>query len=995
MDVIILGAGRPASGEKPSALKNIAMNTKVIDWQLHIFQSLPEVRNIHFLGGYSIEDIINNYPELNFTFVTDWESKNVLHTFFKSPFKDEPIIVSYSDTIFRDSVIPKMLSIDADIIYCYDSLWKDRYESRLESDISSAETIKIINSLGKTIEAEFTGLVYFNKKVVKHLSNLNIEEIGPDLISLINYLKSFGFKVNDLDIAGHWAELNSPMDIAKFILGTKAETLSRLEPLVKKSHIGKQICFNILDWKNNSDQILNKINKTFSKSRLIVRSSSRGEDKWNSSNAGSFKSILDIDSTDMVAIKNSINLVISSYKDNNDYNDQVLIQKCIQNVKLSGVIFTCSLETGSPYYHFNFDDKIKSTEAVSSGKYNDLRNIILSKFGTDHLNNLDSSMVPVLDAVQELEQLLGFDKLDIEFAVDENNIIHIFQVRPITVNYNQLDISPDVIRSILIENVSNFKRHQINKPHVSDNKVIFANMPDWNPAEIIGVRPKPLAFSLYRHLITNNIWSQQRLEYGYRNVHPYPLIFSFSGQPYVDTRSSFNSFIPKDLDEDVAERLVKAYSSILKDNPHLHDKIEFEIVFSVWTYNFVERASNRLEKYGVTLDDISKLEQELKKITLNALTRLEKDISSIQNLISRRSNIISSDISNIDKFFLLINDCKEFGTKPFAHAARAGFVAITLLKNFVAEGIITDNRHSDFMLSIKTITSEFEDDKYKFSLGKLSIESLIEKYGHLRPGTYDICAEAYWENPEKYFFSNSFDTLESFIDFRLTKKETDNIQKFLNELGSNFKPEEIFNFFYKAIQSREMVKFEFTHNLSKALDICSEISNQLAITREDMSFVEYQDLERLNLNIINPAVLKSIINKNKKTFETSKLIELPGILTKESDFYCFEKISSKPNFITLNKITSNIIILNNKNFESLKNAIVLIPQADPGFDWLFGYDIGGIITQYGGANSHMAIRAAEMGIPSAIGVGDLLYDQLSRMKQVELDCSNEIIRKIQ
>ena len=50
---------------------------------------------------------------------------------------------------------------------------------------------------------------------------------------------------------------------------------------------------------------------------------------------------------------------------------------------------------------------------------------------------------------------------------------------------------------------------------------------------------------------------------------------------------------------------------------------------------------------------------------------------------------------------------------------------------------------------------------------------------------------------------------------------------------------------------------------------------------------------------------------------------------------------------------------------------------------------------YGGANSHMAIRAAEMGIPSAIGVGDLLYDQLSKMKQVELDCSNEIIRKIQ
>ena len=188
MDVIILGAGRPAFGEKPSALKNIAMNTKVIDWQLHVFQSLPNIRNIHFLGGYNIEEVIKDYPKLNFTFITDWESKNVLHTLLKAPFQDRPIIVSYSDTIFRDSAISKMLSIDSDIVFCYDSCWKDRYELRSESDISSAETIEIINSDGKIIEVEFTGL-NFNRKVVTHLSNINNEVIGSNLISLINYLR--------------------------------------------------------------------------------------------------------------------------------------------------------------------------------------------------------------------------------------------------------------------------------------------------------------------------------------------------------------------------------------------------------------------------------------------------------------------------------------------------------------------------------------------------------------------------------------------------------------------------------------------------------------------------------------------------------------------------------------------------------------------------------------------------------------------------------------
>ena len=44
---------------------------------------------------------------------------------------------------------------------------------------------------------------------------------------------------------------------------------------------------------------------------------------------------------------------------------------------------------------------------------------------------------------------------------------------------------------------------------------------------------------------------------------------------------------------------------------------------------------------------------------------------------------------------------------------------------------------------------------------------------------------------------------------------------------------------------------------------------------------------------------------------------------------------------------------------SLRNKIVLIEGADPGFDWIFSQNIAGLITKYGGANSHMAIRSAE------------------------------------
>ena len=78
----------------------------------------------------------------------------------------------------------------------------------------------------------------------------------------------------------------------------------------------------------------------------------------------------------------------------------------------------------------------------------------------------------------------------------------------------------------------------------------------------------------------------------------------------------------------------------------------------------------------------------------------------------------------------------------------------------------------------------------------------------------------------------------------------------------------------------------------------------------------------------------------------------------------------------------------------MKGKIVLIPQADPGYDWLFGQQIAGLITMYGGANSHMAIRAAEFGLPAAIGVGETKYQSLSNAVVLELDAGNRSIQVV-
>ena len=92
----------------------------------------------------------------------------------------------------------------------------------------------------------------------------------------------------------------------------------------------------------------------------------------------------------------------------------------------------------------------------------------------------------------------------------------------------------------------------------------------------------------------------------------------------------------------------------------------------------------------------------------------------------------------------------------------------------------------------------------------------------------------------------------------------------------------------------------------------------------------------------------------------------------------------RSNFITQKRVTAPVVLCDDR--EKLAGAIVCIPNADPGFDWLFAYPIAGLITAWGGANSHMAIRAGELGLPAVIGAGEVLYRRWSTADFLHLDC---------
>ena len=88
-------------------------------------------------------------------------------------------------------------------------------------------------------------------------------------------------------------------------------------------------------------------------------------------------------------------------------------------------------------------------------------------------------------------------------------------------------------------------------------------------------------------------------------------------------------------------------------------------------------------------------------------------------------------------------------------------------------------------------------------------------------------------------------------------------------------------------------------------------------------------------------------------------------------------------------LLANINIKNNNVCHNLNDYIIIIENANPGFDWIFTYNIKGLITKYGGVTSHMAIRFYEFGLPAAIGCGELLFENLIDNKIIIIDCENE------
>jgi hypothetical protein len=787
-----------------------------------------------------------------------------------------------------------------------------------------------------------------------------------------------------------------------FRFGTKAETLAAIRDRVSTARVADLIYFTVAEWRADEAGVAGRVLEKFSGRTLAVRSSALGEDGANDSQAGANTSHLDVES-DAESLRIAVEAVIASYR--GSPRDQVLVQPMVADVAVSGVITTHVLTDGAPYYVLDYDDESGKTDTVTGGTRAS-KTVLVARDADFDL--VESPRVRSwLSLIRELEKICPQTALDIEFGQTHDGGLHLFQVRRITVSRNWNRAVKARVATAQKHTLGFLRERSAKRGALLGGWTILGEMPDWNPAEIIGTTPRPLAASLYRFLITRSTWRRARGQMGYRDPAGEELMVMLGSRPYIDVRNSFNSFVPRDLADTVGEKLVEAWLARLAERPELHDKVEFEIAQTVCDFDFDRVHAERYPGL-LSTEERAAYREALGDLTARLVDPspegdLERSMEQIAALEARQEERRKRPregrgLEVLAWAKLLLYEARDEGALPFARVARHAFIAESLLRSAVARGALSEERLQVCKRSIRTITRDLSEDLARVWSGDIERGAFLSRYGHLRPGTYDVRSQRYDQRSDLLSGNVSSPRLEAH-EFELSHSERSDLQSLLAEAGIGLEPEPFLTYARRAIAGRELAKFVFTRDLSDALEVLASWGESIGLTREDLSFLPLPVLlDRTCAPLLqDPELyLRDVAKRERSHAEVTQALHLGYLLRDERDVFVVPLHRSAPNFVTHSEVVARVAVLEGSAAlnPDLYGAIVMIESADPGYDWIFGQGISGLITMWGGSNSHMAIRCTEFGIPAAIGCGEQTFARLRAAPRVRLACGDRLVEPV-
>lgn len=238
---IIIAAGLSSrlmhlTDDKPKCMLEVGGKT-LLQREIDIYKNCG-IDDIVVIKGYKKEAI--NYVGVKYCYNRNYRRNNILESlmYAKGEMEGE-IIVSYSDILFRKSVVEKLLENKADISIVVDTGWCQQYDGRYQHPIEEAEKVMVedgkVTNISKTLNqndtyGEFIGMMKLSKKGTEIFKD-NYERVTQEygnaefhgavslekayLTDMLQELVKQNYSVSHVDIKGCWKELDTEEDFLK------------------------------------------------------------------------------------------------------------------------------------------------------------------------------------------------------------------------------------------------------------------------------------------------------------------------------------------------------------------------------------------------------------------------------------------------------------------------------------------------------------------------------------------------------------------------------------------------------------------------------------------------------------------------------------------------------------------------------------------------------------------------------------------------------------
>ncbi|QQR69027.1 MAG: hypothetical protein IPI58_09445 [Alphaproteobacteria bacterium] len=667
------------------------------------------------------------------------------------------------------------------------------------------------------------------------------------------------------------------------------------------------------------------------------------------------------------------------------------VQRMIEHPDISGVAFSRDLDRAGPYVRINYTKG--DGEQIVSGKHGGQSVHVLRD--ESYRQGLAPIALPEGDERGFLPQLMrqiyliedayGHPGMDIEFAIKDGKI-YILQARPLTTQPGHA-LAPDQYQSFH----ALFRETAESVTKLTADGDVLGNMIDINPRELLGDMPSKLDLSIYDLMFSAQTVPSIRKEMGYAGCES-GLMRSISGRPYISLFGSAQSLMPGTLDPQDTALILEEYARQLRLDPGMQDCVEFEIYAS--NAEDIKRLNGipmrRRHVIEAAFDDQAKNLSERARHVVNA--HPDRIQGYRQRLAQFRDERINKDEGGAEDSLSLLNDAKELlleGTGYFTLVARLAFS-----ERAKYEKKYGGNALEGALESLETVSMRMQRDLGGYGKGQISRKSIIEEYGHLRPGQFHVFAPCYADDPDSYLhlrhYASAPDVQTSHLE-SVPEKRHGHFDQFL-DLCDEGKRDDTLRL--RALMlMREDVKFEFTRAFDFLAKAIRGHIKAVGLTEHQARHMEIGDIEGMMVPDVDS--IGTSVNISEQSHHTAAHLMLPDVIRGVEDLYFVPSNAKNGYFYGHEKVKAGFIVLSRESIGRIQPAdiegkIVVLEQADPGYDFIFTMNPAGLVTQYGGPASHMAIRACESRLPACIGCG-MAPNEFNTGLSLILDCQQKKI----